>query len=346
MKSPPLCSRCRSVEVSKGSRTGICRNCYYELRKIYGKAVLTKEEISQGILNDDTDPVLKALLSNVPPSRFWSEPPDVVKGPVAVISDLHVPKHDSLLISRMCAVARRDKISQLIIGGDLIDFEEISRHRKTGDRQYSAVESLTLTMRLLHVLSSTFDRIWVIKGNHDDRLQRLIETVSEKRTALEVLLDSLSPNDSTSSLPFRDRFCRMLEFWRKKVVPDMKARVKWLPVPEILVEGPPNELPYRLVHPMIYSRNAPQAERRLWRRYVQPILGTHGHIWGMSISDNGRHPIIQIGCGTTADRHYYLSERITDHPVWVRGFATIIDGVIRTYVDNPYLTNWRKEVGF
>lgn len=326
-----LCIVCHANKVTTGSRSGVCRSCFIGIRRAEGRTLNAEELIEYAKGNRR----LKTFLDVGMSARRWCEPPSLVRGNTMLISDLHVPKHCSVTLSRMMDVAEELGIRQLVVGGDLIDFENISRYRP-GEPQSHPIESIQAATMVLMSLTDQFDIIWVIKGNHDDRLQRMIEAAYIGRDRFAQYLADLTQSDLEAHA-FRERFIVVMEAWTRKLSEKLAKKVRWLAVPEIEIEGPEGYPPYRFVHPAIYSRNAPQAERRLWQRYVQPIIGTHGHIWGMSIAPNGIHPVIQIGCATDPDKHVYLSERITDHPKWVRGFASIVDGVIQCHVMNPYL---------
>ncbi|RMF24475.1 MAG: metallophosphoesterase [Deltaproteobacteria bacterium] len=339
-----VCPVCRKNRITTGSRTGICGKCYQRLRKEIGGRP-TKDRIRRYLDEKALTPfrhaaeVLKEIADS---ARYWDKPPKVVASDCVVVSDLHIPKHDAELLSRMCRVARRDGLRTLIIAGDLIDFGSISRHR-AGLSSMQAVENLANSIRALEALAATFETIHVIKGNHDDRLQRLIERAVQERGRPAAVLAELEIED-LEALAYRERYLAVLERWTRKIAPEIKRKVRWYAIPKIAVAGPKGFAPYLVVHPAIYSRHAPMAEKRLWARYTQPIIGTHGHLWGMSVSPSGEHPVVQIGCATIPEKHYYLSERITDHPRWVRGFATIRRGVLRCYVDLPYLVDWDEEL--
>lgn len=333
------CRICGDRYVTTGSRSGVCGVCYRATKKKVGKTSISADALRAAAA--EAERVSGRVVCDVP---TWDAPPALVADDCVVCSDIHVPRHVETMIERMTAVAQRDGLRTLVIGGDLIDFEEISRHRKAGAKGITARDSIIASMQLLDDLCETFDTIHVIKGNHDDRLQRTIEAAIEGRSQAQWALADIE-GEQAEALTYRARYVAIMEEWARKAGDRVRERVRWYPVPRIEIAGPAGQKPYLLVHPSIYSRLAPQAERRIWTRYVQPIIGTHGHLAGLSLSPNGEHPVLQIGCMTDPSKHLYLSENVTDHPQWVNCFATIRSGVLRMYVDNPYLTDWGREIG-
>lgn len=266
-----------------------------------------------------------------------------IKGNCVVVSDIHYPAHNDEVISKVLAAGRRHKLKVLVIGGDYFDWDGISRHRKMGGLDEKVPDVMKGGMALLAKLCRWFDKVYIIKGNHDDRLQRLIEAAIEGRNGAQRILAILEdPEQAFEGLEYRHRFVKVMQTWTKHCQPNIASKVVWLPGPVIEIEGPKGMEPYRLTHPSIYSKNAPNAERQLWGTHVQPILGTHGHIFGVSVAPNGLHPILQFGCATDNYKHMYLYESDTAHPKWVQGFCVVIGGQVKTYTKNPYFYEWSE----
>lgn len=266
-----------------------------------------------------------------------------VKGNCVVVSDVHYPHHNDEVIEKVLAAGRRHKLKTLVIGGDYFDWDGISRHRKIKEFDSKIPEIMAGGMKLLADLCKWFEKVYIIKGNHDDRLQRLLETAIEGLNGPQKILMVLQdPKKEFEGLDYRHRFVKIMKVWTKHCEPKIANKVVWLPGPVIEIAGPKGLDPYRLTHPSIYSKNAPQAERMLWSANVQPILGTHGHIFGVSIAPNGLHPILQFGCATDNFKHLYLYESDTAHPRWVQGFCVIVEGRVKTYTNNPYFLEWSE----
>ena len=263
----------------------------------------------------------------------------LVREDVVVFSDPHVRRHDPKMLARAVKVGKREGITTLVIVGDLFDNSQTSRHRKSKPLDANEeLGSLKAGLRVLEGLATQFRRIVIPKGNHDDRYQQLIEAAWERKSSPEHVLDTLRGKDKRAT--FKDEYRSLLDKALELYAPSLTDKVEWLDGPSVFIKGPKGCKPYLATHPAIYSKNPPQAEKLIWQRFGCPIIGAHGHGFGLAMSPTGEHPLFQIGCMTDYRKHEYLFEKVTGHPKWVKAFATIKKGVVRLYVDNPYLTDW------
>lgn len=334
----PLCGKSRASRMAL-----ICKKCNYSLRGLYHVRALTRDQILEHFktLGIDLQNRLAELNSD---SRWWAIPPALIESDTMIVSDVHATKHDAKLLARLTMIARKHGIKCLVIGGDFFDFEEFSSHPKSGKLDKDKILSMLVnSFGVLVLLLEWFDELHVIKGNHDNRFQRIIAASIEGRSFLQDVLAELE-TDTLENLAYRERYVEVLSAWGRKLNPRVGEIVRWYQTPEIEIAGPPGLPPYRFVHPASYSQNPPKVEKDLSAKYEQPIIGTHGHLFGVALSKSGKYPCAQIGCATEAGRHYYLSESITSHPAWNEAFAKIQDGRISFYVDNPYLIDWEQEV--
>jgi hypothetical protein len=326
--------------VRESSQSGCCVQCYNKARKAIGKGYPTHEEI------------LKWVRLNLTPfDDSWGESKEdyredqiTLDGNAVIISDVHVGRHDPKLLLRAMKVGKIHGIRRLIIAGDLIDFNTISKHPSEGGPQLSPAQAIVLALKVLDKMAAWFNEIVVLKGNHDERLQKLVMRVADKRHKdwEEQILADLAKDDM-EKYQHRARYVYILKRMLEDNVPHLADVVEFLPAPVCFVEGPsPDMPPWRVTHPRLYSRKAPETERRLAIKFDQPVLGTHGHIFGKSITPNGKYPVCQFGCSTKPESHLYLFENETDHPKWINGFAVVQEGRLTTYTDNPYLIDWTQ----
>lgn len=337
MTRPRLtCKRCGGP-VTKGSRTGICKACY---------TVLRAEHATRGKPQGKAGQLTREAIAGLIAGHWHNATHDYrterqTYGDSVVISDVHAPFHDGQLLLRCMKVGKLLGLKRLVIAGDLIDFAEISRYAKQGgNKAVSAAQSIRIAIKILTNLSGWFDEIIVLKGNHDARLQALIESAAKNRTQAQQILTSLA-QDEVEQHEYRYRYILILNSWLEHEAPALTNIVTFLPHPVCFIAGPtPAVEPWRVTHPRAYSRHAPTVEKKLSIKFDQPVLGTHGHIMGLSIAPNGKYPVCQFGCMTRSEQHLYLFENETDHPKWVRGFAAIVSGRLRLFTDNDYLTDW------
>lgn len=317
------------------SRTGLCRACW--------KAAAHKgtEFNRNGRLRA---PEIKLMLDgafnkfselNGTPEDFWAVPR--FSGNWIVISDIHIPLHDPMYLTRVMQAGVTFSVSNLIIVGDLIDWSEISRFPKYRPN-LDPVSPLRDAIEILLELSKVFKRIVVLKGNHERRLQRLLEQAVEGRTTAQRHLAALDLHDFTSD-SFRDQYISVMESWTKHVASGRVAKIEWYAGAVAEIEGPPNLEPWRLIHQGNGSILPPNEAKKHWEKHQQPIITTHTHLFGLRIMPNGIDPAVQLGMGTREEWHQYANEEPGGYPAWVRNFAVIIGGKLANFTESPYLLN-------
>lgn len=94
----------------------------------------------------------------------------------AMLSDIHVPFHDYLSILLACAVLRWWKPDVCILGGDILDFYQLSSYDKNPERGFGIQDEIDtfhtdVLAPLSGVLSSRVRKIY-FPGNHEDRLRK------------------------------------------------------------------------------------------------------------------------------------------------------------------------------
>ena len=88
-----------------------------------------------------------------------------------LISDLHIPFHNKVVLEE--TIYKHKDADELIIGGDFWDCYSVSRFAK---KQYVPLrEEITQGAAILAWLSSQFEKITIIKGNHSMRLWKYFE---------------------------------------------------------------------------------------------------------------------------------------------------------------------------
>ena len=108
----------------------------------------------------------------IPKSDFaiWDDYPQI-EPPVLVISDLHIPYHDSDWLDRILIEAKRRDILNLLIAGDLIDSKRVSRWGTEDGLKLD--EELDFAKTVIEEIKKHFN-VQIILGNHDERLSNLV----------------------------------------------------------------------------------------------------------------------------------------------------------------------------
>lgn len=105
-------------------------------------------------------------------------------GKYGIISDLHVPYHCKESLETACEDFRANKITGLIILGDLADMHAISRYQRDPSKR-KLVKELDIVNKVLGKFREYFGphvNIYFKEGNHDERLYSYI---SEKAPEFE-----------------------------------------------------------------------------------------------------------------------------------------------------------------
>jgi hypothetical protein len=262
-----------------------------------------------------------------------------VDGDCLISSDDHVHKHSPAKLERVCRVAVVNRIRTLVLAGDFVDFEELSSHRRSAGKVVSAGQSIGAAAAVLNALAAVFDRIVWIRGNHEDRLMRLIEAAVATRSPAQALLLDLE-FDELEALDFRARYQMLLERWLAKYAPEAAPKVEVSAHAVARIAGPSGLPEWAVLHQKNGSRRPPYEGLNFWQKLGCPVLMTHTHLFGMTLAPNGLHPIVQIGCGTEERNQHYPGLAPTGYPNWVLGFAMIRNGRLSLFPDNPYLTDW------
>ncbi len=208
-----------------------------------------------------------------------------IEGDVIVTTDWHIPWHDIDLCNKALAVANKFKIRQLIIGGDLLDLSPLSPFMKD-DLQDTLESELCEAERIMSALWESFDNIWMIMGNHEKRLNRLLNS-------------QLTPK----------RLKKMFEDSNKFVISDFSYCVvnnKW-----------------RITHPKSYRQTRGSVANRLALLHKQNIIMAHGHQVNISSDDSATYIIIDSGGMFDRVKVAYSMLDDTTYPNWQNGFVMI-----------------------
>ena len=93
---------------------------------------------------------------------------------VLIMSDMHIPYHDSIAIEAAVKFGRDFKPNIVYLNGDIADFYGISRHDKDPRREMK--QELDSVRQFLYWLRKCFPKAQIIYkiGNHEDRLERFL----------------------------------------------------------------------------------------------------------------------------------------------------------------------------
>ena len=250
-------------------------------------------------------------------------PPPVPKRPnfigsCVVVTDLHVPFHNPDVVMDFCRNADLLGIKTLVVGGDLIHADTISKYVGVG-KQVPITTELESCKRVLDALLYVFDRIIVIPGNHDQRLERMIAGLADTkqgRQGLEMVARLLGAGDPEDAEDVALRYLR--HFFSS-------PKVEWHPLPDLTINDT-----WLIQHPGTCSRVAPQGERAMARRHRKSVIQGHTHLWGIGFEESGTDVAFNAGHCADDSKWRYIREKPTTFPRSVHGY-----GIIYSTKDNP-----------
>jgi hypothetical protein len=257
-----------------------------------------------------TEPIAPPPLTHPRYNRPWTLPEG--KGWM-ITGDWHAPYTDWLMVARMVNVARRLGIPNLLIVGDLFNFDSASSHPAIvrGSAVEDDVEAARFALRLC---LETFEQVYISSGNHDLWLARSMAT-KFSGVGLADLLLHLCDGDK---------------------YPD---RVHWSIYSHALVHSERSGV-WRCSHPRNYARNRSATAATLSAKYECHTITHHEHHLNKGVSLNGRYTCVSNGCLVDAEKLAYV--RLVDNtmPEMVTGFASLQNGVCDLYGGPPGFTNW------
>jgi predicted phosphodiesterase len=227
-----------------------------------------------------------------------------------VISDLHIPYHDPVVITQAIRTAKILGIRNLCVGGDFIHGDTMSRFVNAG-KQIPITDELSACARVFGALEPLFDKIIITMGNHDERVQNRVASWSKSSKgaqSMELLARVLDrPADGESiALGIFDHFFS-------------SPKLTIHPHPDILINGT-----WLVTHPGSCSRVSPQTERKMAEKERKCVIGGHNHLFGVGFDASGTDVAVNIGHAADPSKWTYVRNRPTTFPTMVPGFCAII----------------------
>jgi hypothetical protein len=248
--------------------------------------------------------ITEAVKSSAPRFLNWAK---IEADKIGVCADIHAPFHSELWVYRFLSVCKKKGIKTCVIGGDLFQFDEFSKH-KANNPDASFIKSILSFKKIMEAFFKVFDVIYISQGNHDDWLSIYTEGKITNEDMLALLGD------------FNKTF---------------KQKVVVTKYPYIVINGK-----WRVTHAKSYSVTKGGVANKLATKHDMHICNAHGHFLSFGFSVNGKHYVIDLGGLFDRQRMYYVMFSDTTHPVWNNGFLTIENNFPTIWGDN---IDWKKE---
>lgn len=220
----------------------------------------------------------------------------IVSGePVLILSDVHAPIHSAAWLFHAIRCAKAKGVRFVIINGDLIDANQISKYIGSYYRRGAQLENdFDAAEAILKILCTEFEKVYLLMGNHD---MRLIKQFGGEVSVGKVF--------------------RMLGHFDNLVI---TAR-SFVDVNETV----------RVVHPRQYSKIRGALAQRLANRWGKSIVDGHEHHSAMSSSHDGRFQACAVACIADINNQDYVRNECTDFVEPMNGFAIIFGEYIHCF---------------
>lgn len=207
-------------------------------------------------------------------------------GNAIITADHHCPCVDLTMVDLVIETAKSYNIKRLFDIGDFFNLDALSSYaRKIGGdgRLPTITEELEMGLGILKMYAEWFDEIYMFKGNHEMRFEKIMNN----KLSFGIVLES-----------FRIKALKIIDATHFYIG-------RW-----------------RVTHPKSYSQIGLAVASRLHDKFLSPIINSHGHRMGIGYGRAGEEaPIADIGCMADPDRVQYINlSGDTTHPKWIRGF--------------------------
>lgn len=233
-----------------------------------------------------------------------------------IVSDLHIPYENKNLLHAILDMCESENIKNLVINGDLIDFDFISSYERNSSQlsQNYIEESMASALGWVDLFASSFQQKVFIEGNHDDRIRR--NTLGDN---IRAFIPSMHPDERMRGVPYNSVSGLFLM--------PIKG-FKCFSYGDVFVIGD-----YQIHHGQEVSKSIQKD-----RVYYNSIIG-HTHrseiVYNPVYTNNGYMVNKKVRCGCLIDfkKHIPASTQKAKEN-WVNGFAVLTQFDNRCGIEN------------
>jgi predicted phosphodiesterase len=207
-----------------------------------------------------------------------------------VLADLHCPYHDKAYLEAVVAQAedRLEGIEQIVIAGDLFDFDNLSQYPK--DHHSARLDTeLELAGSVLIYLTQ-YAPVCIMMGNHDNRLAKKLDAALSYQRIISAALNGKEPLEEIK-VTNRD----------------------YIYLGDYFVIG----------HLSQYSTTPGKIAAQIAKKYKRHALVGHDHLCGAFVEKNENFVGASIGCIADTSSFWYAERRLTTMPMMQQGYALI-----------------------
>ena len=238
----------------------------------------------------------------------WKPPPldPILKvsstKPITIMSDLHLPLASENWIKHSIECAKALDSEVLILNGDVMDLNQISRHMGSYYRRKQELgDDFDACEYFLKLICPAFRKVYWLSGNHC--IERLIKLFRGEVGASR-LLQMVGSYDN-------------LKITSRSYL-DVNKNV-------------------RICHPRQYSRNRSVLAQKLAQRWQMHIVTGHQHHAAKAVSPDGKWQAVDVPAMCQPDIQDYVRNELNDYPEPLQGFGVVSGEYIEVFTK---FTNW------
>ena len=219
-------------------------------------------------------------------------------GEYAICSDLHVPKVDPTMVNHFCQTAKRFGLTRCMILGDFFDQNAFSHWVQVGLQPADVPfgDEIVYAAQVFETLLGQFNHIACMRGNHDDRILRLLRFSLELRDVYAMVgkrvAERLQAHLAQALVVSEYPFCHLNETWF-------------------------------CAHPNTYSKIPGSVARDVAETEGMSTIMGNGHLLSMSRDKSDRYWAVDSGCLVDPLKVYYKVFTVKRFPRWQQGFVIL-----------------------
>jgi hypothetical protein len=226
---------------------------------------------------------------------------------VIVLGDVHVPTTDWDFAARVAQVARAWDVKTLCIIGDLFNFDFLSSYAHLFPPLTFAQEK-AVARELVEEWLGVFDDIWMVIGNHEDRLMR------ETPFGFENIQDMVTTSD---------RF-KLSGFAHMEVTSGGEQ--------------------FLLTHQKNYSKNKLKVANELALLEHMHVIAHHQHHTAIGRDHSNHYVIVDNGGLHDSRLMAYVNQKKSTSPRMNKSFVLLDGGTVHLLTPYDTMTDWRLYV--
>jgi len=219
-----------------------------------------------------------------------------------VVGDFHVPYHSDNCLNLLLKFGKKHRISEIVLGGDFMDFYAISSFNRNPDRINALQKEVDLGIDILKKLKSITKNIIYVQGNHEERLRKYLWTKAPELASL-----------------------RSLKF--ETLMKLKKLDITYIE-DQIVLDG------VLITHGDMTSKYSSYTARGMFEKVGTTLIFGHTHKGGVYYKTDTR--------GTNVSYENFcmcsLEPEWIRNPNWQQGFSVLTDG----YVQQIYIKDGKK----